>query len=94
MPPDPFAALIAYRQAPMEERCAMIRAHYARQAAEGIARYERIHGPGSAARDQAEARARPLPGRSDAPGYYGVSGHLSSSEYAAGGYRIGGWSRR
>lgn len=79
--------LRAYREASIEERCAMIRAYYERLNAERIARFERIHGPGSAARRQAEALSPP-PGRLG--GYYGVGGNLSASEYAAGGYQISG----
>lgn len=72
----------------------MIRAHYEAQAAERRAAYDRQHGPGAAERHRAEALARPMPGPSLAPGYYGVGGHLSGSEYAAGGYRVGGWPSR
>lgn len=56
-----MAPLRAYREASMEDRCAMIRTHYARLDAERIERYERRHGPGSAARHRAEALARPMP---------------------------------
>lgn len=58
---DAMAKLRAYLDAPVEERCAMIRAHYAAQEVERIAAYDRRHGPGAASRHRAEALARPLP---------------------------------
>lgn len=74
---DAMDRLRAYQLAPIEERCAMIRAHYAAQKAASAAAYERRHGPGSLARHQAEDRARPLPDRLSVAGsqgrdYWGV----------------------
>lgn len=45
-----------------------------------------------AARTGRAARGEPEP--QNGPGYYGVGGHLSASEYAAGGYRISSRARR
>lgn len=81
-----------YREAAIDERCAMIEAHYAALKVEARARYELRHGPGSVERNQAEALARPFPAPRPG-GSYGVGGNLSGSEYAAGGYCIGGRSR-
>lgn len=74
---DAMERLRAYLDAPIEERCAMIRAHYAAQEAERVARYERRHGPGSVERHRAEALARPWPDRLSVAGpqsrdYWGV----------------------
>lgn len=63
MSADRLEGLAAYRRAGIEERCAMIAAHYAAQAAERRAAYERRHGPGSAERHRAEDLARPWPER-------------------------------
>lgn len=57
--PYTFAGLLAYRAAPTAERRAMIEAHYARLAAERIARYDFRRGEGAALRHHAEALARP-----------------------------------
>lgn len=63
-----------------------------RRGREADVRYQ-AHLVGIAAAKAARA-ARGEPEPDNGPGYYGVGGHLSASEYAADGYRISARGRR
>jgi hypothetical protein len=63
-----------------------------RRGREAEARYRQHDAAIEAAR--ARRKALGLPEPDNGPGYYGVGGHMSASEYAAGGYQITSRARR